>query len=96
MIELHKRPGATTRERERGPTEKRGNGVARQARRDLPAAAGDWLTVADIVVAAGLAVAAVLSRTLWLGCLAGLWAVLAWRQGRLAARRRRVGGRGHH
>ncbi|NJP46027.1 hypothetical protein [Actinacidiphila epipremni] len=54
----------------------------------------DWLAAADTLLAAGLAVAAALTRTVWPACLAAGWAALAWRQGRLAARRRhgRAGG----
>ena len=48
-----------------------------------------WVTAADVMMAAALTAAALMTRIRWLTALAGLWAVLALRQGYLAVRTRR-------
>jgi hypothetical protein len=50
-----------------------------------------WVTGVDLLVTAALIAAGVLVHSRWLAGLAGLWAVLALRQGYLAVRSRRSG-----
>jgi hypothetical protein len=50
-----------------------------------------WVTGADAVIATALVVSGLFTHIRWLAALAGLWAVLALRQGYLTVRTRRSG-----
>jgi hypothetical protein len=50
-----------------------------------------WVTGVDLLITAALITASVLVHARWLAAVAGLWAVLALRQGYLAVRTGRSG-----